>query len=245
MASEQFEVTGALATLLIAAIISGSGADADAPSVSGGASSHAAQPGRVALNNTVISRHDPAVEIRLPNSAVYVGADRFVLTDPHLGKFDDCELYAFIEPDDHRALRELYWVQFEAYLPSHPELQHTYDSPRHVTLGGLDFYLDTWVAAKSKPPEPGSDTAHFYSLLASRGYGREDLMSVRLVHLTDATKRRELMIIYSESLVPTGYTAAQLKEGGADHAKWEAIEDGLIRRAEQNITIKRDNDPDR
>jgi hypothetical protein len=61
------------------------------------------------------------------------------------------------------------------------------------------------------------------------------------VHL-DATRRKELMIIYSENLAQTGYTALQLKDGGKDHEKWAAIEDGLIRRAEQGITIMRDTD---
>jgi hypothetical protein len=66
-------------------------------------------------------------------------------------------------------------------------------------------------------------------------------MSVRLVHL-DPTRRKELMIIYSEYLAPTGYTALQLKYGGNDHEKWAAIEDGLIRRAQQGITFTRDTD---
>jgi hypothetical protein len=61
------------------------------------------------------------------------------------------------------------------------------------------------------------------------------------VHL-DATRRKELMIIYSENLAQTGYTALQLKDGGKDHEKWAAIEDGLIRRGEQGITIMRDTD---
>lgn len=38
-------------------------------------------------------------------------------------------------------------------------------------------------------------------------------------------------------LAPTGYSAAQLAEGGAEHAKWAAIADGLIQRAEQRISI--------
>jgi hypothetical protein len=189
----------------------------------------------------VISRHDPAAEIKLPDAFRYVGADRFLLTDPSLGNFDDCELHGFVESDEARAIRAFYWVQFEAYLPDHPHLQHTYNSPRHITIGGLDFYLDTWVSAGTTMPEQGSDEAHFYTLLASHGYRRKDLMSVRLVYL-DATRRRELMIIYSENLAQTGYTALQLKDGGKDHGKWAAIEDGLIRRAEQGISIKRDTD---
>jgi len=205
----------------------------------------AAQPERTVFHNMVISRGDPAVNIRLPGSAHYVGADRFLLTDPKLGAFDDCELHAFVDPEDDHYVRKLYWVQFEAYLPSQPALHHTYDSPRHLTLGDVDFYLDTWVSSGSTPEEPGSDAAHLDSLLAAHGYRRDDSMSVRLVHLTDATKRKELMIIYAESLAPTGYTAAELKEGGADHARWAAIEGELIRRARQSISITRGAGPGR
>ncbi len=197
----------------------------------------AAQPERVAVDNRVISQRDPAVDIRLPRSVHYVGSDRFLLTAPKLGDFDACELYAFVDSSDGHRIRKFYWIQFEAYLPGHPALHHTYDSPRHATLGGLDFYVDTWVSSAAKAPQPGSDAAHFYSLLASHGYRRDDLMSVRLAHLTDATKRKELMIIYAESLAPTGYTAAQLQAGGAEHAKWAALAERLIREAERSITI--------
>ena len=203
----------------------------------------AAQPERVVRDHSVISRHDPAAEIKLPDTFRYVGADRFLLTDPSLGDFDDCELHAFVELDNARTIHAFYWVQFEAYLPDHPHLQHTYNSPRHTTIGGLDFYVDTWVSVGTTTPEQGSDEAHFYSLLASHGYRRDDLMSVRLVHL-DPTRRKELMIIYSENLAPTGYTALQLKDGGNnhDHGKWAAIEDRLIRRAEQGIILMRDTE---
>jgi len=207
--------------------------------------SSAAEPERIVLNGTVVSRHDPAVTVKLPESVQYLGADRFVLNDPHLGDFDDCELHAFVDSDGSGGIRKLYWVQFEAYLPSHPQLAHTYDSPRHAMIGGLDFYLDTWTSSRATPPTPGSDEAHLHALLAQHGYRLPDLMTVRLVHLTDATKRRELMIIYAESLAPTGYTARQLKTGGADHAKWTAIEAALIRRAKQSIAVKPDGDASR
>lgn len=197
----------------------------------------AAPAERIVFDHTLVSEHDPAVQIKLPGFAHYVGADRFVLTDPKLGDFDDCELHAFVDSEGGRRIRKLYWVQFEAYLPSQPSLHHTYKSPRHLTIGGLDFYLDTWVSSGSTLPEARSDDAHLQSLLAAHGYQRTDSMSVRLVHLTDATKRKELMVIYAESLAPTGYTAAQLRAGGTDRARWAAIEDGLIRRAQQSISI--------
>jgi hypothetical protein len=192
---------------------------------------------RLVLGNTVVSRRDPVVSIKMPRAVHYVGTDRFQLSDPKLGNFDACELYAFVDPENDRRVRKLYWVQFEAYLPSHPELHHTYDSPRHVGIGGLDFFLDAGVLPVGRLIKPGSDEAHFYSLLASQGYRSNDLMYVRLVHLFDAAKRKELMIIYAEGLAPTGYMAKQLAEGGSEHDKWAAISSELAQRAVRSITI--------
>lgn len=191
---------------------------------------------RGASGHLVVSRRDPVVSIRLPEAARYVGSDRFLLRDPKLGAFDRCQLFAFAEGD--KASPTLYWVQFEEYLPSHPELHHTYDSPRHAALGGLDFYVDTWITPGTDKPEAGSDSEHFYTLLARHGIQHRDAMTVRFVHLTDATKRKELMIIYREPL-PAGETAAALAKGGADHAKWPEIEKGLIARGEKSVEIAR------
>src|SRR5690348_6389696 len=79
--------------------------------------SHAAQPTRSVSNNTVFSPRDPRVKITVPGSVRYVGTDRFVLSDPNLGKFDDCELFSFVDADADRHVRKFYWIQFEAYLP--------------------------------------------------------------------------------------------------------------------------------
>jgi hypothetical protein len=196
-----------------------------------------ATPERTAGGNIVVSRRDPAVSIRFPKSARYIGTDRFLLHDPKLGDFDDCELYAFVETDRKGHARKLYWVQFESYLPDHPELHHAYDSPRHAQIGGVDFYLDTWTTAGDSKPDPGSDTEHYYALLRAHGFKRRDMMVVRMVHLTDASKRKELMIIYREPL-PEEYTAASLAKGGADYGKWPALERGLIARAESSIKIQ-------
>lgn len=204
-----------------------------------------AAPKRIVVGHTVISRRDPAVDIRLPTSGQYVGEEHFLLSQPALGNTESCELFAFVEPDDSHEVVRYWWVQFEGYLPGHPNLHMTYDSPRHANIGGLDFYVDAGVSSSSKQPKPGSDGAYFYSLLASHGYRRGDRMWVRFVHLVDAAKRKELMIIYSESLKHTPYSAAQLGEGGVDHAKWAAMEGQLVRRAEQSIDISPQNGPRR
>ena len=62
-------------------------------------------------------------------------------------------------------------------------------------------------------------------------------MCVRLVHLLDEQKRKELMIIYGEDLAPTGFTAADLKKGGKAFDQWPTIEKRLVERAKKKIKI--------
>ena len=199
-------------------------------------SASAAVPERKVVDHTVYSSRDPRVEIRVPRHVKYVGSDTFALSKPNVGEFDVCELYAFANRDNKGFLRKLYWVHFEELLPNHPEMHMTYDSPRHVKIGGLDFFVDTNFSDGKSTLKPGSDTEHFYKLLAAHGYKRAPMMSVRLVHLTDASARKELMIIVGEAL-PAGVTSASLKEGGKNHALWPALEQKLIDSAVRSISI--------
>jgi hypothetical protein len=65
------------------------------------------------------------------------------------------------------------------------------------------------------------------------------MMYVRLVHLLDEQKRKELMFIYGEDLAPTGFTAADLKKGGGKaYDQWPAIEKDFVERAEKKITAE-------
>jgi hypothetical protein len=194
----------------------------------------AAPPEREVAGNMVTSEHDPAVRIELPKAAQYVGADRWGLYG-----IADCELHAFVEADAQKKVRRMYWVQFEGYLPSRPDLHHTYDSPKHATVDGMDFYVDTWVRTKDTTIEPGSDREHIEALVRAKGYRMpEAMMYVRLVHLLDKEKRKELMIIYGEDLAPTGFTAAELSEGGKAHDRWPAMADAMLERAQGRITIE-------
>jgi hypothetical protein len=189
---------------------------------------------KVENNNVIISERDPKVRIELPRSVQYVGADRWVLYD-----IADCELHAFVEADERQNVQQLYWIQFESYLPSKPDLHHTYDSPRHATIGGLDFYVDTWVKLTSERITPGSDEEHIQSLIHRKGFKLPaGMMYVRLVHLLDEQKRKELMFIYAEDVTPTGFAAADLKKGGKAHDQWPAIEKSLVERAKKKITIE-------
>jgi hypothetical protein len=187
---------------------------------------------KVVNNNIIISDHDPKVRIELPKRVWFVGVDRFVLQD-----IADCELYAFVEVDDQKNVQRLYWIQFEDYLPSKPDLHHHYESPRHMTLGGFRFYVDTWVKRTNENITAGSDEDHIVALILSRGYKMPaGMISVRLVHLLNEQKRKELMIIYSENL--TGFAPADLKKGGKAENLWLSLEDDLLVRARQEIKIE-------
>ena len=191
-------------------------------------------PERKAEGNVITSQHDPNVRIELPKSVQYVGADRWVLYD-----IADCELHAFVEANGQKNVQRLYWVQFEGYVPTRPELKHKYDSPRHATMGGLDFYVDAWVRQKDAETQKGSDREHIEALIRAKGYKMpEGMMYVRLVHLLDEQKRKELMVIYGEDLSHTGFTATDLSERGRAFSRWPVIEDALIERAKNKITIR-------
>lgn len=191
-------------------------------------------PERTVHGTTVVSSRDPSARIELPESATYVGADRWLLT----AYSDVIELHAFVDADRHKLVRRIYWVQFEAYLPSQPELKHHYDSVRHVTLGGMDFYIDTWLERTDSKEEPDSDGAHLKALLRSAGYTvPKSMMSARFVHLMDDS-RKELMFIYSEDAAATGLTPAEVGKGGTAHEEWLLLEPGLIRRAQLSIALQ-------
>jgi hypothetical protein len=203
----------------------------------GSLAAQATAPERKVENNVIISERDPKVRIELPKSVQYVSADRWVLYD-----IADCELHAFVEADNQQNVQRLYWIQFEGYLPSKPKLKHQYDSPRHTTIGGLDFYVDTSLKLTKEKITPGSDEEHIQALIRAKGFKMPaGMMYVRLVHLLDEQKRKELMIIYGEDLAPTGFTAADLKKGGKAYDQWPAIEKGLVERAKQKITIESAN----
>ena len=190
-------------------------------------------PERKVFHNAIASERDPAVRIQLPRSVQYLGADRWVLYG-----IADCELHAFVEADSKKNVQRLYWVQFEGYVPARPDLHHTYDSPKHATLGGWDFYVDSWVRTRDVSTEPGSDREHIQAIVRGKGYRMpEGMMYVRLVHLLDPEKRKELMIIYGEDLAPTSFSAVDLSDHGKAQDRWPALADGLLQRAEKRIIV--------
>ena len=175
-------------------------------------------PVRSVLGNSVRSDRDPAVRIVLPDDATFAGSDAWVLYG-----ITNAQQFVFVHADERKNIERLYWVQFEAYLASMPKLHYGYDSPRHAILGGMDFYVDTWLSdyaggtpqpadasdiraalAKLGYPVPpginsGSDSQHVFTIVTKKGYTLpRKRIDVRFVHLPGSERRKELMIIYSE-----------------------------------------------
>ena len=194
------------------------------------------KPERQVQGNVLTSDRDPKIRITLPTSVQYVGADRWPLYD-----IADCELHVFVEATAQKKVERLYWFQFESYLPSRPELHHTYPFTKTDTLSGLLFDVRARFGPGSETPKPGSDGEHVQTLLRAKGYTMpDDTMNVRFVHLLDDQKRKELMIIYAEDLQPTGLSVSDLLPGGKHTSEWPAIEAGLIQRAKAAVKLSRE-----
>ena len=191
-------------------------------------------PERTVRGTAVSSQHSPPVHIEVPDSAHYVGADRWVLYD-----VADCEIHVFVEADAQKKIKRFFWIQFEAYIPAKPDSKYSY-SGATVNLDGTDFFVRARFGPTTDTGRPGSDSEHVQKLLRDHGYtAPAEMMNVRLVHLPDEMKRKELMIIYAEDLEPTGLTSAQLIKDGKPVEQWAALEKDLIERARKSITLRK------
>lgn len=197
---------------------------------------------RKVKGSTLTSDATPRVEMKFDKAFKYVGGQSFVLYD-----VANAEQHFFVDADAQGRVRRLYWVQFEGYLPGNTH-KYNYKSPRTVNVGGLDFFADSQARqipapdpAAQKPPNKISDGDYARSFLASKGYrlASSEALWQRLVHMTDASNRSELMVIYLEDLSGTGLTAADLNEGGKAAARWEAVSKELLERAQKGMTITR------
>jgi len=198
------------------------------------ANAQGAAPERKVRENVITSARDPSVRIELPKHVRYAGADRWVLFD-----IADCELHVFVEADAQKKVQRLYWIQFEGYVPSRPELRHDYSRDRAMRVFDRDLFVRARFGSSSEPVKPGSDSEHVRRLLQAQGYTLPpDTINVRFVELLDAAARKELMIIYMEDLSHRGLTAADLMPGGIGEQQWPAIEQGLIERAQKNIKMQ-------
>jgi hypothetical protein len=148
---------------------------------------------RSVAGRTITSPSNPRATIEVGEGLRYVGGQQFVLYG-----VANAEQHFFVEAAADGTVRRLYWMQFEGYLPDNDQ-QYRYASTDVRKIGPFDFFVD--VLSPSGPPRPNSDSAHMRAFMEQHGLKLSERgATVRFVHLTDTTKRNELMIIYREAL---------------------------------------------
>jgi hypothetical protein len=142
---------------------------------------------------SIVSPSQPRATIEVSEDFRYAGGQQFVLYG-----VANAEQHFFVAAAADGTVRRLYWLQFEGYLPDNSS-QYRYASPDVRTIGPFDFFVD--VLTPSGSPRPNSDSAHMREFMQQHGLKLTARgATVRFVHLTDATKRNELMIIDREAL---------------------------------------------
>ena len=171
---------------------------------------------------TLISTADPAASFTFDEAFPYAGGQSIDIL-----KVAGAEQYFFIDAAPDRSIRRFYWVQFEHYYPSNTD---TYDysgiPQKPVALGRLAFMGDVRVSPDyfTMDDRPGSDSKAAANFLRAKGFKLDGtFVSLRLFHLPDTTKRRELMIIYGE-ILPEG-------------ASEKSVTAGITARAQANIKV--------
>jgi hypothetical protein len=191
---------------------------------------------RTVEGQVLISTELPAVKLKFDKDFKYVGSQTFILY-----KVARAEQHFFVDADDQGRIKRLYWVQFEGYLPSNKHT-YSYKKTKTVEIGGLEFIADAWARnLKANPGPPDSDGNLARRFLGTKGYrwASDDVLAQRLVHLVDARKRNELMVIYAEDPALMHLTAKDLTPGGRSADQWQDISKALLDRALKGIEILR------
>lgn len=190
---------------------------------------------RSVSGNDLVSCHDPAVTLRFDPDYQYIGGQKFILYGVAA-----TEQHFFVEENAEGKLQSIYWVQFEAYLPDKPYTYDYEDSPLRVNLGEYEFFTDAeaFHFDPEKKRKRGTDGAMVREFLASKGYAYpSEVLYSRLVYLTDEARNKELMIIFMDDLALQGLTAADLQEGGASASRWPEIEQALIQKISNTLSV--------
>jgi hypothetical protein len=186
---------------------------------------------RSVQGQTIKSENSPALSVTFGPAFKHIGGDRF-----NLYGVADAELHLFVDADAQKNVRRYYWAQFEGYLPDNDHT-YRYDEPI-VNVSGLDFYVGAAVRKSGGELRAGSDSEHMVNLLTAQGYKMPALfIRERLVHMTDKSKRNELMIIYGEDAAPLGIKSEDVNDAGRTKSGWDKIATSLHQRATTSMTI--------
>jgi hypothetical protein len=191
-------------------------------------------PIRTVSGQIVTSPHDPSARIEVIPPAVYAGALRFVLFG-----VADCEIHLFVDADESKRVRRIYWIQFEQYLPEHPTLRYApHPAFAPVTMSGLGFFQRARFGGAADVPAAGSEAERVFGFLRANGYTLPlETVNVTYKHFLDPSMRKELLLIVLDDMSSTGATFAQLVQNGAVQPAWGPIAERLLVNAAKVFSI--------
>jgi hypothetical protein len=167
--------------------------------------------------DTLISTMDPAA--RFIVGAPFRSAGGQVIDILNVA---GAEQQFFVDATPDRTIRRFYWIQFEHYYPANGS---TYDYSwfvhHPVRIGRLTFEGDVRVRANyfTMDQRPGSDSKAAETFLRAKGYKLGGtFVTLRLFHLPDDTKRKELMVIYGEAVTDSA-SSGRIQEEITAHAQ--------------------------
>lgn len=175
-------------------------------------------PLRGVHGDTLVSKADPAVTIIVDPAFRYVGSQTIDIL-----KVAGADQFFFIQAGPDSTIRRFYWFQFEYFYPNN-SYQYNYSgipNRKPVALGPLSFTGDIRTGPNyfTDDDRPGSDSRAAEQFLRGKGFNiAGTFITLRMFHLTDATKRRELMIIYGE-ILPDSNAEQRIRAEITAHAK--------------------------
>ena len=189
-------------------------------------------------NGIFYSPADPEAEILIIPEYEYVGGQKFILYGTA-----DVEQHFFVKADDDRLVTSAFLLQFESVRPG-VDWQYDYSSsPLRLQIGEFNFFTD--IDPRSTNPifkngKPGSDFNMERKFLTGKGYHfPKNYIWARLVHLPTTDRRKELLIIFTEDLAPTGLTRSDLEPGGDHEGTWTDRSHAHLEKLKRAITIRR------
>lgn len=174
------------------------------------------QPERHYRDGKLVSKSDPPVVLKFGKAFHYAGGQVI-----DIFKVAGAEQHFFVDAAPGGAIRRFYWVQFEHYYPSNREFyDYTGIQQQPLQIGSLAFMADISVEPDFfSDDRAGSDAQAAEKFLLAKGYKLGGtFVRLRLFHLPDASRRKELMIIYGEAL-PAGASEEQARSAIIQRAR--------------------------
>ena len=204
-------------------------------------------PERKVVNNVIISPVLPEIEIKVDPEFEYVGKFDFEIIASSNEYEDDIkgkaiaggERVVFVNADASKAVKKLFIVQFEGFLPEF-DYTYNYNFDNAEYIGKIKYRPNTWFynskeLAIQNPNNEGAKTRNF---LQDKGYSLEDeYMMSRFVGLASEDRVHEIIIYYIEMLGSTTGYSLDVYENEVAQEEKEKIRLDLVDRSKKSFSI--------